>query len=66
MKKFSPDTVPLTYKNSQQHVCQQLNITPTNTMHIALGDESWKAYQRDKSNYNRINIRHAIKEYYNA
>ena len=66
MKNFSPDTIPLTYKPSQQYVCRQLNITSTNTMHIALGDEKWKEYRRDRSNYNRINIRHAIKEHYNA
>ena len=66
MKKFSPDTIPLTYKFFQLEVCNKLNLKPTNTMHSALGEsKQWKEYRRDKSDFYRINIRKSIKELYN-
>jgi len=64
MQKFSPDTIPLVFRIHQHNICNKLKLQPTNTMHIALGDNSWKEYKRDMSGFNRVNIRHAIIEDY--
>lgn len=56
MKEFSPDLAANIYKEHQKQVCEKFGLTPTNTVHIALGNEEWNYFHRDKA-YNRINIR---------
>ncbi len=61
MKKFSSDYHYLKYRNLQEKVCEKYSLIPSNCVHIALGDEQWKAFSRDGV-YNRVNIRDAIKK----
>ena len=62
MKNFGPDTIPNAYRDIQIEVCKHYNLTPTNTMHLALGNESWSHYNREGV-ANRVGLRNAIYDY---
>lgn len=61
MKEFSPDTVPNVYKDIQLEVCNNYNLQPTKTVHLALGNEKWDNFSRDGV-CNRIGIRNQVEE----
>lgn len=63
MKNFSPDTVPLTYKVSQEAVCKKYNLTPSNTLMFGLGNDDWVHFSRNGFS-NRVNIRNAIQDHF--
>ena len=60
MQAFSPDTVPLKWKDAQHRACAHYGLTPSKTVHLTIGDERWKYFARDDL-YNRVNIYSAIK-----
>ena len=53
MAHFSPDHQWNKYSKAQKQVCETYNLTPSNCVHIALGDENWLQFNRDKL-YNRV------------
>lgn len=59
MKQFGPDTLVEVYKEKQISVCKSLGLEPSNTIHLATGDEKWNDYSRDGV-YNRVNIRNML------
>lgn len=63
MKNFSPDTVPLIYKSYQEKVCKEWGLKPTNTVHLALGDDSWSQFTRDDI-ANRVNLKYYLMDEY--
>jgi hypothetical protein len=65
MKNFSPDTIPLTYRDIQQTVCDHYGLIPTNTIHLALGDDTWNYFNRENV-VNRVCLRNAIYDYANV
>lgn len=65
MKNFSPDTIPLTYQSIQHKVCEHYGLTPTKTMHLGLGDDSWSYFNREGIT-NRVGLRNAIYDYANT
>lgn len=62
MKEFGPDSIPNYYKNIQKTVCDIYGLTPSKTMHLALGDDTWNHFTRDGV-CNRIGMRNAIRDY---
>lgn len=60
MQNFSPDYQWNKYHIAQQRVCDTYKLTPSNCVHIALGDNQWNEFHRDQK-YNRINIGKAVK-----
>jgi hypothetical protein len=46
LSKFSPDYVPLKYKNAQIELCKHLKVTPSNTVLFGIGNEEWQQYNR--------------------
>jgi hypothetical protein len=65
MKQFTPDTAYEAYFEHQQLVCNYFGLTPSHTIHIALGDQDWNFFHRDTI-YNRINIRLPLLDSYNG
>jgi len=65
MKNFSPDTIPLTYRDIQKTVCNHYGLTPTNTIHLALGDSNWDYFSREGL-VNRVCLRNAIYDFANS
>ena len=63
MLNFSPDHQWNKYHKAQQKVCESYALTPSNCVHIALGDDQWKQFHRDKT-YNRVNIAKVVKRVY--
>jgi len=63
MTHFSPDHQWNKYHKAQQKVCESYGLTPSNCVHIALGDDQWKQFHRDKT-YNRVNIAKVVKRVY--
>ena len=63
MNNFSPDHQWNKYNKAQQQVCEAYALTPSNCIHIALGDRQWEQFHRDKL-YNRVNIGRAVKRVY--
>lgn len=63
MTHFSPDHQWNKYHKAQQTVCESYGLTPSNCVHIALGDDQWKQFHRDKT-YNRVNIAKVVKRVY--
>lgn len=63
-KEFTPDAIPKKFKESQHAVCEHYGLQPTNTIHIGQAPmtEEWKRFSRD-GEYNRVNIRKAVKHY---
>ena len=59
MNKFSPDTIPKTYRTTQLTVCEEYGLEPTNTVHLGLGKEGWEHFTRDGI-CNRVGLRNAI------
>jgi hypothetical protein len=59
MKQFSPDTLANEYKTKQLQICKKFNLTPSNTIQLALGNNEWQDYSRDGV-ANRINIKNLI------
>lgn len=60
MKKFSPDHIPLRYREIQLAVCRDLEIDPSPCMHLALGGEEWAHFRYD-GKYNTLGIRELIR-----
>jgi hypothetical protein len=60
MKNFSPDYQWTKYSKAQGKVCATYGLTPSNCLHIALGDRQWDQFHRDQL-YNRINIGKVVK-----
>lgn len=60
MRNFSPDHQWNKYHKAQQQVCETYELTPSNCVHIALGNEQWQQFHRDKL-YNRVNIAKVVK-----
>lgn len=60
MENFSPDFIPQRYSEVQKYVCEQLGLTPTPCMHLALGDASWDAFKIDDT-YNRVGVRELVR-----
>lgn len=56
MKNFSPDTLPITYKQQQIDICREYKIIPTKCVHLALGDDRWSEFSRDGVS-NRLGLR---------
>jgi hypothetical protein len=54
LEKFSHDWFVNKYKNASLKVCQDLKLTPTNTLTLALGDNSMLDFQR--GDYIRVSI----------
>lgn len=46
LRKFSPDYMYNTYKFKQQEICQFFNLTPSQTVIFASGDNTWSTYNR--------------------
>lgn len=65
MLNFNPDTIANTYRDIQLTVCEHYQLMPTNTIHLALGDNNWDYFTRD-SLCNRICLRNPIYDYYNT
>ena len=65
MKNYSPDTIPLIYQQAQHAVCEHYGLTPTKTMHLALGDEQWSHFNRETV-ANRVGLKFAIYDYFNT
>lgn len=63
MKHFDPDTIPNFYKGIQETVCKEYGLTPSKTVHLALGGEGWEYFSRDGL-CNRIGLRIPIAEYH--
>ena len=63
MAHFSPDHQWNKYHKAQNEVCESYGLTPSNCVHIALGDDQWKQFHRDKT-YNRVNIAKVVKRVY--
>jgi hypothetical protein len=66
MSKFSPDTAPKKYMDSQRAICEHYGLETTNTVHIAIAPltEEWRRFHRDEKYY-RVNIRDALKRHKN-
>lgn len=60
MNRFSPDQVPLKFRDAQLDVCRELGVTPTKCMHLALADQHWPDYMIDGTYY-RVGIRDLVK-----
>jgi hypothetical protein len=63
MKEYGPDTVPNIYRSVQEQICSHYGLTPSKTVHLALGGEGWEYFTRDGV-CNRIGLRIPIAEYY--
>lgn len=55
IKKFNIDYIFNKYKKKQMIICKKLNIKPSDTVILALGDNKWKVYNRG-SKWNRLCI----------
>ena len=62
MQNFDSDTIPNTYRDIQLKACEHYQLTPTKTIHLALGDERWSHYNRENV-CNRVGLRNAIYDY---
>ena len=63
MRNFTPDHQWNKYHTAQQQVCETYSLTPSNCIHIALGDRQWDQFHRDQQ-YNRVNIGKVVKRVY--
>lgn len=63
MTNFGPDTIPRTYRTSQLEVCNHYGLIPSKTMMFGFGDSTWDHFSRNGF-CNRVNIRTAIKDYF--
>ena len=62
MGEFSPDFIPLKYREAQLSICSDLNIEPSPCMHLATSkDDFWQAYNIDER-YFRLGIRDLVKQ----
>jgi len=55
MNNFSSDYISIKYKEKQTELCQRLNITPSKTVLLGLGDDRWRYLNRG-GQHNRICI----------
>lgn len=62
MKNFSPDTIVNVYRPIQEIVCKEYGLTPSKTVHLALGDSNWDYFTRDGI-CNRVGLRIPIRDY---
>lgn len=62
MQNFDCDTIPNSYREIQLKACEHYQLTPTKTIHLALGDERWSHYSRENVS-NRVGLRNAIYDY---
>jgi hypothetical protein len=53
MNKFSPDYIPLKYKEKQLLLCDELKISPSKVVMLGLGGEDWKNLNRG-GQHNRL------------
>jgi len=60
IRSFTPDYQWKKYNKAQKQVCDTYNLSPSNCIHIALGDKKWSQFQRDQL-YNRVNIGKVVK-----
>lgn len=65
MKKFSPDHLPNTYRDSYLQTCELLNLKPTQCVHLALGLEGWEHFSRDGV-CNRVGVKNLVRDHYRA
>lgn len=65
IKEYSPDTIVNIYRPVQEHVCKVYNLTPSKTVHLALGNDDWNYFSRDGI-CNRIGIRIPIRNFYDG
>jgi len=63
MRNFTPDHQWNKYHKAQEKVCETYGLTPSNCVHIALGNEEWSEFHRDNT-HNRVNIGRAVKRIY--
>lgn len=61
MKTFSSDHHFLKYREAQELVCKEYQLSPSQCVHIALGGQSWAEFSRDGA-FNRVNLRDAVKK----
>jgi len=59
LKNYGPDTIPNEYSEIQKKVCDHYRLTPSKTMHLALGGEEWNHFSRDGI-CNRVGIKFPI------
>ena len=60
MRDFTPDHIPTQFRSTQERVCADHGLTPSPTVHVAVGDGSWSLFSRDGA-VNRINLRNLLK-----
>ena len=48
MRNFSPDHQWNKYHKAQKQVCETYSLTPSNCVHIALGDRQWEQFPEIK------------------
>lgn len=63
MERFSPDHIFTKYRQAQLVACTRFGLTPTPTIHLALGGPDWAYFSRD-GHCNRIGIKLAVAEEY--
>ena len=61
MERFSPDHIPKKYKIYQEEVCNLLDLTPTNCIHLALANHDRENKYLIDGKYHRVGIRDAVK-----
>ena len=63
MESYDADTIPNIYRPVQEEVCGYYGLTPSKTIHLALGDQNWDYFTRDGV-CNRVGLRIPIAELY--
>jgi hypothetical protein len=63
MQRFGPDFLPSKYGYTQQVLCTEYGIVPSNCVHLALGGSDWNEFSRDGV-CNRIGLKKAIQLHY--
>jgi hypothetical protein len=61
MELFSSDHVPAKYKSAQLSICKDLQVQPTNCMHLALGGKGWESFNVD-DRFCTLGIRDLVKQ----
>lgn len=55
ISKFSPDYIPLNYKEKQKLMCKHLKVDISNTVLFGIGTDGWEQYNRG-NNTNRLSF----------
>lgn len=61
LDNFGPDYIYDRYRAAQIKTCEAYGLTPSCSIHVGLGDPSWKPFERG-GGYYRINLRRAVKD----